>query len=179
MRASIRDLCLISMLAALLAAAALVPPIPLPGGIPMTLQTLAVPLAGLLLGPKRGALAVLVYLLLGAVGAPVFSGGGAGLGVLFGKTGGFLLSFPLMALLAGLWAERGVWGISAGLALGTAVNFLCGAVVFRLVMGAPWPVVVAACVTPFLIPAVIKGLAAGFLGLTLRPLLARFIEPGV
>ena len=72
---------------------------------PVTLQVLGVFLAGLFLGPRWGAAAMTLYLLAGALGAPVFSGGGAGLGVLLGPTGGYLLSYPLAASGAGAIAR--------------------------------------------------------------------------
>lgn len=88
--------------------------IPMPSGVPMTLQTFAVALAGAVLGWKLGALSALVYLLLGAAGVPVFSGMSGGLGVLLGKTGGFIFGFIFMALLCGLGAaqkNKGIRGI--------------------------------------------------------------------
>ena len=74
---------------------------------PITLQVLGVFLAGILLGPKWGAGAVVLYLAAGAIGAPVFSGGSAGLGVLFGPRAGFLWSFPIAAAAIGLVVHRG------------------------------------------------------------------------
>ena len=76
------------------------PALPL-GPVPVTLQSFAVILAGAVLGPWRGALAVLLYLGLGLAGAPVFSGGAAGVAVLNGASAGYLLAFPLLALLGG------------------------------------------------------------------------------
>jgi len=75
---------------------------------PVTLQVLGVFLAGLFLGPLWGASAMVLYLLAGALGAPVFSGGGAGLGVLLGPTGGYLLSYPLAAAVTGVIAHGGL-----------------------------------------------------------------------
>ena len=80
--------------------------IPLPTGVPLTLQTFAVALGGFLLGPVYGTLAVLVYLLLGAAGLPVFSGFTGGLGRFFGPTGGFLWGFPLLAAGCGLLRKK-------------------------------------------------------------------------
>ena len=76
------DLALIAVFAALIAAFSLTPAIPITGGVPITLQTLAVVLAGLVLGPWRGFLATLLYLAVGFAGLPVFAGGAAGLAVL-------------------------------------------------------------------------------------------------
>ncbi len=72
--------------------------------VPFTLQVLAVVLSGLLLGPRYGALAQAIYLLVGAIGVPVFAEFRGGLGVLLGPTGGYLLSYPLAAAIAGLAA---------------------------------------------------------------------------
>src|SRR5215207_7696744 len=70
--------------------------------VPFTFQVLAVILSGLLLGPRYGALAQAVYVLVGAVGVPVFSGFAGGLGVILGPTGGYLVSYPIAAAVAGV-----------------------------------------------------------------------------
>ena len=93
-----QSVALVAVFTALLVAAAVVPGIPVGGfGVPITLQTLAVMLTGLVLGPLRGGLAVLLYLLLGFVGLPVFSRGQSGLQVLSGPTAGYLVSFVVAA----------------------------------------------------------------------------------
>lgn len=96
------DIALVAVFAALVAVLSLAPAIPLAGPVPITLQTLGVALAGLTLGPVRGFLAVLLYLLVGFAGLPVFAGGTAGIAVLGKPSAGYLLSFPIAALLAGL-----------------------------------------------------------------------------
>jgi len=99
------DLSLVAVFAALIAALAILPGIPVgPLGVPITLQTLGVMLAGIVLGPARGTAAVLLYLVAGLIGLPVFSGFSGGFGVLAGPTAGYLLAFPLAALVAGLLA---------------------------------------------------------------------------
>ena len=93
---SAADMARIALSAALLAVSAAVT-LPLPFGVPMTLQTFAAVLIGCLLAPVESAAAVGIYLALGAVGMPVFSGMQGGFSVLVGKTGGFLLGFlPLV-----------------------------------------------------------------------------------
>lgn len=88
--------------AALIAVAAMLPPIPVGGfGVPITLQTFAVMLTGIVLGARLGFLAVLLYLVAGLAGLPIFSGFTGGLGVLAGPSAGYLLAFPLAAALAG------------------------------------------------------------------------------
>ncbi len=96
-RASSRDIVVAGLLAALLASAAWISfPV---GTVPITLQVFVVVLAALLLSPRWAAAAVGVYLLLGAIGAPVFASGRGGLGVLFGLTGGYLYGFLVGAVL--------------------------------------------------------------------------------
>ncbi len=75
-------------------------------GAPITLQTLFVLLAGFVLGKNDGAISMLIYLLLGLIGLPVFSGFSSGIAALMGPTGGFLLSFPIAAYVVGLLKER-------------------------------------------------------------------------
>lgn len=92
-----RDLVYIALMAAIIAVLAQVS-IPMPTGMPLTLQTFAIALCGSVLGVRKGLAAVGVYLLLGAVGVPVFASFRGGLGVLLGLTGGFLIGFlPLAA----------------------------------------------------------------------------------
>ncbi|HET7398333.1 MAG TPA: biotin transporter BioY [Intrasporangium sp.] len=101
-----RSVALVAVFAALLVAAAVVPGIPVGGlGVPITLQTLAVMLTGLVLGPVRAVLAVLLYLVLGFVGLPVFSKGASGLQVLAGPSAGYLVAFVVAALVVGLAAR--------------------------------------------------------------------------
>ena len=100
------DLALIATFAALIAVCALLPAIAVGGLVPITLQTFGVMLAGAVLGARRGFLAVLLYLAVGAIGLPVFSGGSAGLAPFAGPTVGYLVAFPLAALSTGFIVER-------------------------------------------------------------------------
>lgn len=99
------DLSLIAVFAALTAAFSVLPGIPLGPGVPITLQTLAVMLTGIILGPARGAAAVGLFLVAGLAGLPVFSGFSGGLGVLAGPSAGYLLAFLPAAFLVGLLAR--------------------------------------------------------------------------
>ena len=99
------DLARTGLFAALIIVCTLVT-IPLPSGVPLTLQTFAVALGGFLLGPVYGTLAAGVYLLLGAAGLPVFSSFTGGIGRFAGPTGGFLLGFLLLATGCGLVRSR-------------------------------------------------------------------------
>lgn len=102
MRKPATDVALIAGFAALIAACALVPGISTGVGVPITLQTFAVLLAGACLGPWRGFLAVMLYLVAGGIGLPIFSGGSSGFGHFSGPTAGYLIAFPLAAALCGL-----------------------------------------------------------------------------
>ncbi|MGB4271052.1 MAG: biotin transporter BioY [Propionicimonas sp.] len=119
------DLALVSVFAALIAAFSLTPAIPVgPLGVPLTLQTLAITVTGLVLGAWRGFLATLLYVVVGLAGLPVLAGGKAGLGVMAGPTAGYLISFPIAAAatgaLAAYFLRRGfkaqyLWLVVAGL----------------------------------------------------------------
>jgi biotin transport system substrate-specific component len=96
------DLGLIAVFAALVAGAALVPGLAVNGfGVPITFQTLAVMLTGLVLGPGRGFAAVGLYVLLGLAGLPIFSQGRSGLGILAGPSAGYIIAFPIAAGVVG------------------------------------------------------------------------------
>jgi biotin transport system substrate-specific component len=99
-------LALVAVFAALIAASTIWGGYPLGGGVPITLQTFAVLLAGAVLGAYRGSAAVLVYLILGTAGAPIFSGHKAGPGVWTGTTAGFLAAFVVAAFVTGWLVER-------------------------------------------------------------------------
>ena len=95
------DLCMIGVVTAVIVIMAQIS-IPMPLGVPMTMQTFAITLAGIILGSKKGAVASLIYVLLGAVGVPVFANFSGGYQLLVGPTGGFIISFPIMAFIIGL-----------------------------------------------------------------------------
>lgn len=101
-----RSLTHIALFAALIAVLGLVPKIDLAAGVPITAQSLGIMLCGTVLGAKRGALAVLLFLALVAAGLPLLSGGRGGIGVFAGPSVGFLLGFPAAAFVAGWVMER-------------------------------------------------------------------------
>ena len=140
--------------------------IPLPGGVPLTLQTFAVSLAGILLGSKKGFISILVYVLMGAIGLPVFSGFSAGIGAI----GGFILSFPIMSFIIGLICERTDNRILIFLAmiLGSIPNYLLGAIQFSLVTSSNMYNAFLVCVLPFILVGVIKAVLATIIGSMLR-----------
>lgn len=131
--------------------------IPLSAGVPLSLATLAVMLAGAVLGPFDGMLATLCFLVLGLVGVPVFSSYQAGIGVLFGKTGGFLLGYLPLAFCTGLFLPknrevkiRSVGAAVLGMVLGTLILYVFGTLWFLVLTHADLKLALTACVLPFL-----------------------------
>lgn len=137
-----RDLALIAVFAALIAALSVTVAIPIPfSPVPVTLQTLGIMLAPSLLGWKRGTLAVTAFLALGLAGLPLFAGGRGGLAVLAGPSAGFIVSWVFAALVIGvltdLMVRRGGYRFWSGL----VINVLGGIVVIYAI-GIPWMAVV-------------------------------------
>ncbi|MEU1427354.1 biotin transporter BioY [Nocardia sp. NPDC005746] len=131
-----RDLAQIALFAAIMVVLGFFPLIQLPGAFaPFTSQTLGVILAGSILGAKRGALAMLLFDVMVFAGLPVLSGGRGGLSVIMGPTGGFVIAYPIGALVIGLLTER-VWK-HYNLPLALLINFLGGAIVLYAI-GIPW-----------------------------------------
>ena len=154
----------VALMAAVTAVAAQIA-IPLPfSPVPFTLQVPAVVLSGLLLGPRHGALAQAIYVLVGAVGVPVFAGFKGGLGVILGPTGGYLVSYPLAAAVAGLAAyavarstRRRALTLSFLLGVAAlAVIYTIGAVWLSVVTHLPLAVAVAQGVLPFVVFDLVK-----------------------
>ena len=122
--------------------------------VTFTLQTFAVLLALGVLGGKGGCASIAVYLLLGAVGLPVFSGFRGGIGALLDVTGGFLWGFPAAGLC--YWAAE-KWGRLPAMLLAQGVCYVCGCLWFTLYTGnAGLSAAVLTCVVPYLIPDAIK-----------------------
>ena len=162
MKLTTRDMALCAMFAAVLAVCAwLVIPA---GDVPFTLQTFGVFAALGLLGGKRGTVAIAVYLLLGAVGAPVFAGFRGGVGALLGTTGGYLTGFLLsgvVMILAETWFGRGTAVFLAAGAVGMLLCYAFGTAwfVFAYARSAgpiSWGAAIAKCVLPFLLPDAVK-----------------------
>lgn len=141
------------------------------GAVPISLTNLVICFTVWLLGPKFGTLSVAVYLVLGAVGLPVFSGYGAGLAKLAGPTGGYLIGFLPMALIGGLFIEKskGQPVISGlGLVLGIAVSYALGTAWFVFQMGCELGYALAVCVYPFIVFDLIKVVISVVIGSLLR-----------
>ena len=142
--------------------------ISIPAAVPFTLQTFGVFMAVEVLGGKRGTMAVLVYILMGAVGIPVFAGFQGGIGVIFNTTGGYIVGFLCSALI--MWAAESLFGkkplvrllsMAAGLIACYALGTIWFMVVYGRTTGAVGLMTVLGwCVIPFIIPDLVKiGLA--------------------
>jgi biotin transport system substrate-specific component len=162
-----RNIALGALFAALIAVGAFVT-IPMFGSVPFTLQVLFVLLAGLVLGPRLGALSVIVYLLVGLV-APVYAGSTSGLGHLFGPSGGYLFGFVIAAAVAGLIGRHARRGSVPGLVMAVLAGL--AALVPMYAIGATWlawqlhttsyHIVIWGGILQFLPFDVIKAVAAG------------------
>jgi len=170
---STRELCYIGIFAAIIAVCAQIT-IPQPGGVPFTLQAWAVALAGLILGPKRGTMSVLVYILLGAAGAPVFAGFSGGFGIIMRPTGGFILSFPIMALLAGLGEKKGgfIWPL-VGLAAGTIINWGLGMLFFSWTTEHSLQASFGFAVAPFILVGIVRTAVLPFVSKSIKTVLMK------
>ena len=184
-----KDLVLVALFAAIIVVLAALPPVVLPWvPVPITLQTFGVMLTGLVLGPRRAALVLVLYVTLALVGLPVLPGGRAGLAVLMGPTGGFLLAMIPGAFVVGYLS--GVFKTPAPETTGATyrdvsrcfVASVVGGILVVYLFGVPWLAVVAKmgftkallAVTVFIPGDLIKAAVAAFLANQIRK--ARLIQ---
>lgn len=142
--------------------------IPLPiTPVPMTMQVFFVLLTGCILGSRWGTISMIVYLLLGIVGFPVFSGGSSGLGVLFGPTGGYLIGFIFAAFVTGKLSEtmshRSLLKNSLHMIVGLCIIYIFGAFRLMQVADLTFQQTMVAGVLPFIIGDLITLLIAAFI----------------
>ncbi|KGR78333.1 biotin transporter BioY [Ureibacillus manganicus] len=145
--------------------------IPLPMGVPITGQTLAVGLVVTILGTKYGSLAVLVYILLGAIGMPVFSSMSGGIGVLVGPTGGYIIGFLAQAFIQGLYMDKFgytyVHAIISNL-IGMVITLAFGTAWLKVALSISWEAAFMGGVYPFIILGIVKAVAAAYFGIIVR-----------
>ncbi len=156
-----KDIAFIAMFIALISVCAW---ISIPTAIPFTLQTFGIFLSVGLLGVKRGILCIALYLLLGAIGIPVYSGFSSGLGTLLGTTGGYLVGFFFSALCSGLLIEKfghSLISLIFAFACGSLCCYILGTIWYLFIYTNQfgsigiWSVIVS-CILPFIIPDIIK-----------------------
>ena len=171
MKLTTKNIVVCAMFAALTCAVAPIS-IPLPGGVPITLQQVSVMLAGLLLGAKLGAMSEVIYLLLGAFGLPVFAGFSGGLAKIVGPSGGFLVGYPFLAAICGYIYWK--WGrqksgaakcaaMAAGMLLGNVVLYILGLGWFMHVTGNNLQQAMVLCMLPFIPGDILKMVVVGVL----------------
>lgn len=173
---SIFDASVIALFAALTAVCAW---ITIPSVIPFTLQTFGIFLSLGLLGGRRGTVSILVYILLGLVGLPVFSGFKGGIAAILGPTGGYIIGFVCFALIYWLITKLTndkIYMQAVSFIIGLAVCYAFGTVWFVEVYSAKvepvgYAAALSMCVLPFIIPDLIK--------ITLALLLIRLLKPRI
>ena len=143
-----RDMTLIAVMAALICISG--PLTVAVGPVPLSLATFAVYLAGAVLGSRRGTAAVLVYLMLGMIGAPVFSGFSGGFQKLAGVTGGYLIGYLPCAWIAGMGKGKRRWKLFLFLLAGTLALYLLGTAWYMAQTGNGLAAALGLCVLPFL-----------------------------
>ncbi|KUF35637.1 MULTISPECIES: biotin transporter BioY [Lysinibacillus] len=144
--------------------------IPLPL-IPITGQTLAVGIVVTILGTRLGTISVLLYILLGAVGLPVFSGMSGGLGILVGPTGGYIVGFLVTAIIMGLYLDQfGITFVHAIIAniIGMIITLAFGTVWLKIVAEYTWTAAFMGGVAPFIVVGIVKAVLAAWIGVIVR-----------
>jgi biotin transport system substrate-specific component len=174
MKLSIRTICFTGMFAAIIAVLSILS-IPTPWGVPFTLQTFAVALCGFVLGKKYGTIATAIYVILGAVGVPVYAGMRSGFGVLFGPTGGYIYGFILMALFCGIAYDFFSKKTAAGTAfavlfslIGLACCHVLGVTQYKFFSGLTWVAAALKATVPYLVKDILSVVAAFALAVAVR-----------
>ena len=169
-----RDMVFTAVFAAVLCALA---PLAIPvGPVPISLATFVIYLSAAILNWKFGTLSVIVYVALGLVGLPVFSGFEGGIHKLVGPTGGFIVGYIVMALVIGLIVTRNPrkrWIYPAAMAVGTIMLYVCGLAWFTYSTGSTLGASLMACVIPFLPGDVVKIILASVISPRLRKIIER------
>ncbi len=167
-----KELTLIGVMVAFIVASAQIS-IPL-GPVPFTLQTMVILTSGLVLGSKKGFISVLIYILLGAVGLPVFANFNGGVGAIFAQTGGFIMSFPIMAFVAGKVTEITSNKLMryVGCIVGVLINFTVGCGYFMFITKMDLKTSLSYTVLPFMFTTAVQIIFAVKLSEKLKEILS-------
>ena len=168
MKLSTKEIILCALFAAIISILAQIS-IPLPfTTVPLTMLIFAVSVTGLILGAKLGTISVLIYLLIGGIGIPVFAQFSGGIGVLFGPTGGYLLGLPLMVYIIGFSKDKFSHNtvIFLSLILGLISVYITGTLMFAAITGNTIYQSILYCVLPFILVDLIKLALAFIIGST-------------
>lgn len=170
---SIRAICFVALFAAIISVLSILQ-IPTPWGVPFTLQTFAIALCAYVLGAKYGTFSTIVYILVGAVGLPVFAGMTSGFGVIMGPTGGYIIGFILMALFCGIGfsffkkGKKGIIFLILLSLLGLACCHGIGIIQLKNYYEMTWAAAAMAGTVPYLLKDVISIALAFALALAVR-----------
>lgn len=172
----VKDMTYIALMAAILCVVAPII-IPLPfSPIPLSLATFIIYLLSVVIGAKKAVIAVIIYIIIGAVGVPVFSGYGAGLQKIVGPTGGYMLGYIACALASGYFADKfesKIYMYAIGMVLGTAICYTLGTLWMSYSTGMKFVEALFAGVIPFLIGDVIKIVVATIVGYKIRRIIIK------
>ena len=144
--------------------------------VPITLTLLPILLCAVLMDKRYATVSTLVYVLMGLIGLPVFSGFSGGTGVLMGATGGYIVGFVPCAFIAAWMMERkgGFWWRCLSMAVGVVVCYVIGTVWFMVTKGTPLWASLTWCVFPFLPGDAAKIALAAYLGGRLKPVVSKW-----
>lgn len=173
-RTKLQSMIIIALFAAIIGILAQVA-IPLPFGVPITGQTLAIGLAATILGSRHGTYSSILYIAMGAVGIPVFSQMTSGVGIIVGPTGGFIVGFIPTAYLIGKYLEKTSFTVmNAFIAnvIGMFVTLIFGTVWLKFVADLTWTAAFLGGFAPFIVVGLIKAFLASWIGIVVRKRLA-------
>lgn len=175
MKLNTKELIICAMFASITAILAQIA-MPLPfSTVPFTMQVFAVTIGGVILGAKKGFITQVIYILLGAIGMPVFTQMSGGAGIIFGYTGGFIMAFPIMALLIGYISEKynNIGAIMISMILALAIDYTIGTLWYSFVAGVGFMEGFMLCVAPFILVDLVKVGLATTIGINIKKRIKR------
>ncbi|WP_027634005.1 biotin transporter BioY [Clostridium hydrogeniformans] len=174
---TLNEIIIVGLFAAIMAVLSQIS-IPLPfTSVPITLQVFGVVLIGTILGRKLGFLSLIIYLLLGAIGIPVFSGMSSGLGAIVGPTGGYLIGFPIMCYLIGFGVEKKNNILFFVLAfIGVLIDYAFGVIQLSYISNLSLSTALVYGFYPFIAKDIVMVFLAAFLGLQIRKRLVKSLS---
>lgn len=172
-KSNIKELTMIGLCAALMAVFSQIS-IPLPSGVPITLQPFAVVLICILLEERLGTFSILTFILIGAIGLPVYANFNSGFSAILGPTGGFLTGFLIMAFIVGLFSKsKNKKLIFTGAYLGLIADYVVGVLQLALVLNVSIAEALVIGCYPYIIKDLILTAVAVVIALKIKPLIKK------
>ncbi len=172
-KSNIKELTMIGLCAALMAVFSQIS-IPLPSGVPITLQPFAVVLISVLLEEKLGTLSILIFIFIGAIGMPVFANFNSGFSAIIGPTGGFLTGFLIMAFIIGAFSKsKNKKLIFTGAYLGLLTNYIVGVLQLSFVLNVNIPEALIIGCYPYILKDLILTAVAVVIALKIKPIIKK------